>query len=166
VDVTEVFDFGGAGFFSVTILLRESTFLVTALATVFSADVVEALRVAFFAAFLDFAQRVFCAAPILARASALILRRFEGFSANPAELTIVAMFSEDTLAGRPNFRFTVVSVSVRRALTFCNCAISASIAKTISLIFMNPPLSRIAYGFALSDIVPIHKRTIACVRQE
>jgi hypothetical protein len=39
----------------------------------------------------------------------------------------------------------VVSVPVRRAFTFCNCVISASIARTISLIFMKPLLLRIAY---------------------
>src|SRR5947208_3675059 len=89
---------------------------------------------AFFAVFLDFAQRALCAAAILARPFALMMPRVD-FFANFTGLKLVALLGAPTAAGRPGFRFVVRPVPAKSAFTFCNCAISASIATTISFIF-------------------------------
>jgi hypothetical protein len=91
----------------------------------FAVDAAGVLGAAFFAAFLDFAQRVLWAAAIFARASALNVRLALTMPANLA------------LAGRPGFRFPVVPVN--SAFTCCSLDISASISTTRSCIFMNPP---------------------------
>jgi len=97
--------------------------------------------------FSDFSDE-YRAAAIFARPSALMVRRFAVF-ANSTGLKLVALLGA---AGRPGFRFVVRSVPVKSAFTFCNCAISASIARTISLVFMNPPPSSIVYRFDPSNL--------------
>jgi hypothetical protein len=97
----------------------------------FAADAAAVLCAAFLAAFLDFAQRAFCAAAIFARASALNVR------------LVLALPGNLVVAGRLGFRFSVVLVPVNSAFTCCSLDISASISTTMSCIFMNPPVLRI-----------------------
>jgi hypothetical protein len=97
----------------------------------FAVDAAGVLRAAFFAAFLDFAQRALWAAAIFSRASALNVR------------LVLALPAELVLAGRPGF--PVVLVPLNSAFTCCSLDISASISTTTSCIFMNPPVSRITH---------------------
>jgi hypothetical protein len=94
------------------------------------------------AAFLNLAQRAFCAAAILARASALNARRFLGLAANCAELKLFAWPLPDVAACR---RLRVVRVTldvpVKSVFASCSRAISASILRTMSFVFMNTPSS-------------------------
>ena len=92
-------------------------------------------------AFLNLAQRAFCAAAILARPAALIPRRFLGLASKSAGLKLVALPLRDALAGRPGLRLTWVrlDVLVKSAFACCSRKISASIVRRMSFVFMNPP---------------------------
>jgi hypothetical protein len=80
----------------------------------FAVDAAAVLRAAFFAAFLDFAQRALWAAAIFSRASALNVR------------FVLALPAKLVLVGRPAFRFPVVLVPANSAFTCCSLDISAS----------------------------------------
>jgi hypothetical protein len=97
----------------------------------FVVDAAAVLRAAFFAAFLDFAQRALWAAAILSRAAALNVR------------LVLALPAKLALAGRPGFHISVLLMPLNSAFTCCSLDISASISTTMSCIFMNPPVSRI-----------------------
>ncbi|MGA9063467.1 MAG: hypothetical protein WB341_17625 [Terracidiphilus sp.] len=107
----------------------------------FAVDAAAVLGAAFFAAFLDFAQRALWAAAILSRAAALNVR------------LVLALPAKLVLAGRPGFRFPVVLVPVNSAFTCCSLDISASISTTISCIFINPPVSRITHRLNSSALL-------------
>jgi hypothetical protein len=107
----------------------------------FAVDTAAVLGAAFFAAFLDFAQRALWAAAILSRASALNVRLVLAF---PAKLVLV---------GRPAFRFPVALEPVNSALTCCSLDISASISTTMSCILMNPPGLRITHRLNSSALL-------------
>ena len=100
---------------------------------------------AFLLAFLDFAQRARCAAAILSRPAALMVRRFVGFSAKSAGLKLVALLGSAAAAGRPRFRVPMGLIPINRAFACWRRAISASSSTTMSFRFMNPPRLRIAY---------------------
>jgi hypothetical protein len=93
------------------------------------------------AAFLNLAQRAFCAAAIRARPASLIPWRFLEMTLNSAGLDLVALKLPDAAPGRPGLRFAWVrpDVSVNSAFACCSREISASIARTMSFVFMNPP---------------------------
>jgi len=99
----------------------------------FAVDAAAVLGAAFFAAFLDFAQRALWAAAIFSRASALNVR------------LVLALPAKLALAGRPGFRFPVVLVPLNSAFTCCSLDISASISTTMCCVFMKPPVSRITH---------------------
>src|SRR5260370_18664502 len=107
---------------------------------VVGADSAATLRPAFFAAFLDLAQRAFCAAAILARASALMVRTALDLPAKSNASKLVALLGDLTPAKRPGFRLIVASVPVRSTLACCSRKISASISRTRSFVFIYPPL--------------------------
>ncbi|MGA9062596.1 MAG: hypothetical protein WB341_13130 [Terracidiphilus sp.] len=107
----------------------------------FAVDAAAVRRAAFFAALLDFAQRALWAAAILSRAAALNVR------------LVLALPAKLVLAGRPGFRFPVVLVPVSNAFTCCSLDTSASISKTMSCIFMNPPVSRITRRLNSSSLL-------------
>jgi hypothetical protein len=100
------------------------------------------ISLAFYDLDLNLAQRAFCAAAIFARASALNVRRFLGLASKSAGLKLVALPLTVVAAVRPGLRLTwpTLGVSAKSALTCCSREISASIASTISFVFMNPPL--------------------------
>ena len=100
-----------------------------------------------FAAFLNLAQRAFCAAAILARPAALIPRRFLALASKSAGLKLVALPLPDAVAGRPGLRFAGVrlNVSVKRAFAFCSREISASMVRIMSFVFNESSLQRIAH---------------------
>jgi hypothetical protein len=102
------------------------------------------LPVVDFAAFLDFAQRAFCAAAIFARASGLKVRTDFTFAGS----SLVVLGRPTTPAGRPGFLLTVVVPALAKsAFACCNREISASIWTTISFVFkVYPPVSRITYN--------------------
>jgi hypothetical protein len=134
--------FAHRAFWAVAILARASAlkvrfFLLCACnptaGAFFAVDAAGVLRAAFFAAFLDFAQRALWAAAILSRAAALNVRLVLDL---PAELA---------LAGRPGFNISVVLMPTNSALTCCSLEISASISTTMFCIFMNPPGLRITH---------------------
>jgi hypothetical protein len=56
------------------------------------------------AAFLNLAQRAFCAAAIFARPSALNARRLLGLASNSAGLKLIALLLPDVAARRPGLR--------------------------------------------------------------
>jgi hypothetical protein len=112
-----------------------------AVAAFFAVDAAGVLGAAFFAAFLDFAQRALWAAAILSRASALNVRLVLAF---PAKLV---------LACRPSSRISVVLVPANSAFTCCSLDISASISTTMSCIFMNPPGLRITHRLNSSALL-------------
>jgi hypothetical protein len=70
---------------------------------------------AFLSAFLNFAQRARCAAATFSRPAALMVRRFDGLSANSAGLKLVALPGSATAAGRPRFRLPVGLIPIKRA---------------------------------------------------
>ena len=90
----------------------------------FTAGTAATARALFFAALFVFAQRAFWAAAIFARASALMV------------WAALAVLGKLVPAGRPGFLFTVVLVLLKSALACCSREISASIAKTMSFVFM------------------------------
>jgi hypothetical protein len=102
-----------------------------ALVAFFAVDAAAVLRAAFFAAFLDLAQRALWAAAIFSRASALNVRFVRAL---PGELV---------LTGRLDFRLPSVPALLNTAFTCCSLDISASISAKMSRIFMNPPVLRI-----------------------
>lgn len=106
------------------------------------------LPVVDFAAFLDFAQRAFCAAAIFARASGLKVRTDFTFAGDFVGSSLVVLGRPTTPAGRPGFLLTVVvPAPAKSAFACCNREISASIWTTISFVFkVYPPVSRITYN--------------------
>jgi hypothetical protein len=88
-----------------------------------------------FAAFLDFAQRAFCAAAIFARASGLKVRTAFTFARSFVGSSLVSLGRPATPAGRPGFLLTVVPGLAKSAFACCNRKISASILTTISFVF-------------------------------
>jgi hypothetical protein len=107
----------------------------------FAVDTATVLRAAFFAAFLDFAQRALWAAAIFSRAPALNVR------------LVLALPAKLVLAGRPGFRISVVLMPASNAFTCCSLDISASISTTMSCILMNPPVSRITHRLNSSALL-------------
>ncbi len=85
-----------------------------------------------FAAFLDFAQRAFCAAAIFARASGLKVRTAFTFARGFVGSSLVSLGRPATPAGRPGFLLAEVPVPTKSAFACCNREISASIWTTIS----------------------------------
>ena len=108
-------------------------------AALFTAGAAATFRAAYFAAFLDFAQRAFCAAATFARASGLMVRRTKGFAADFAGMELVALPDKLTRDGRPGFRFIVISVPAKSAFAFPSRDINASISIRMSALFMDPP---------------------------
>lgn len=100
-------------------------------------------RAAFFAAFLDLAQRALCAAAIFARASSLSVRLAAGLVADFSEMDLVALSGKLTRDGLPGFRLTVISVPAKSALASCSREICASISTMMSVVFIDPLPSRI-----------------------
>ena len=96
----------------------------------FEADATAGLRAVFFATLLDFAQRAFWAAEILARAPALKVRR---------GLVLPTLAP----AGFCGFAFHVLLVPAKSDRACRSRAISASISKTMWFVSMNPPPLRI-----------------------
>lgn len=90
----------------------------------------------YFAVFLDLAQRARCAAAIFSRASGLKVRRAGVFLANPAGWKLVALLGEAFFATRPGLR--PPGWPARSAFACWSRAISASIARIMSSVFMNP----------------------------
>jgi hypothetical protein len=108
-------------------------------AALFTAGAAATLR----AAFLDFAQRAFCAAEIFARASALTVRFAVRLAADFAGMELVALPDKLTRDGRPGFRLIVISVPAKSAFASRSREICASISIMMSAVFMDPPASRI-----------------------
>jgi hypothetical protein len=104
----------------------------------FAVDAAGVLGAAFFAAFLDFAQRALWAAAIFSRPPVLNVR---------LALTLPGKL---VLVGRPAFRVPVVLVPVNSAFTCCSLDISASISTTMSCIFIPPPGLRITHRLSSS----------------
>jgi hypothetical protein len=98
-------------------------------------------RAYFFSTFLLLAQRFFCAAEILARASGVMVRA--GLELAAIRLGAAGEVLRDVVlpAGRPGFRLMIASVPLRSAFACCRREISASIATTKSFVFMNPPVT-------------------------
>jgi hypothetical protein len=90
----------------------------------------------YFAVFLDLAQRARCAAAIFSRASGLNVRRAGVFLPNPAGWRLVALLGEAFFAARPGLR--PPGWPARSAFASRSRAISASIARIMSSVFMNP----------------------------
>jgi hypothetical protein len=108
------------------VFFAEAAFFAVPLrAAFFAAAAAPALRAAFFSARLAFAHRFFCAVAIRSRASGLIVRR-GGVTANSAGLKLVTLLGEEAAAGRPGFRFALVSVPVKISLTCSSRAIAVS----------------------------------------
>jgi hypothetical protein len=93
-------------------------------------------RMVYFAVFLDLAQRARCAAAIFSRASGLKVRRAGVLWANSAGLKVVALLREAFFAGRPGLR--PPDRPAGSAFACWSRAISASIARIMSSVFMNP----------------------------
>jgi hypothetical protein len=147
--------FGRAAFFAETAFLAGAVLGTLPLGVVpFTAGTAATFRAAFFAAFFVFAQRAFWAIAILARASALKLR------------TALVLLGNLVPAGRPGFRFAVISVPLKSALACCSREISASISKTMSFVSMNPPLSRVTYELIHHGIVRMIGEAIESRRDE
>ena len=92
-------------------------------------------------AFLILAQRAFCAAAILARPAALNERRLLGLAPKCGGLKLVALLLTAVAAGRPSLPLTWVGMdeSAKSAFACWSREISASIARTMLFVFMNPP---------------------------
>jgi hypothetical protein len=88
-----------------------------------------------FAAFLDFAQRAFCAAAIFARASGLKVRTAFTFARGFVGSSLASLGRPATPAGRPGFFLAVLPAPAKSAFACCNREISASIWTTISFVF-------------------------------
>jgi hypothetical protein len=131
---------------------------------ILSAREVAALRTAFCPAFLTFAQRAFCAAAILARASALIVRFFELFFALfTADLAVVAFLRAGTAEVLRAALFTAFFDFAQRAL--CADAI-LSRASALNVRFF-PELSAtlLRPAFQLSVLlVPVSNAFTCCSR--
>jgi hypothetical protein len=107
-------------------------------AALFTAGVAGTFGADFFAAFLTFAQRAFCASAIFARASALTVRFAAGLAADFAGMELVALSDKFARDGRPCLRSINVSVLAKSAFAFSSREICASISIMMSFVFMDP----------------------------
>ncbi len=95
-------------------------------------------RAALFAARFAFAQRVFCAAAILTRASTLTVRFTARLAAEFAGMRLVALSGKLVWGWSSGFRLIVISALASSAFASISRVICASISMMMSFVFMYP----------------------------